>query len=64
MERKKEKEREKGRERERERERETSVLCLFLLSLIGTVRDPMALHKEEKVTNIWTEEEKRIFREK
>ena len=31
---------------------------------VGVVKDPMALHKEGKVTNIWSEEEKRVFRDK
>lgn len=28
------------------------------------IPDPMALHREAKFTNIWTEEEKSIFRDK
>ena len=30
----------------------------------GRILDPMALHRDAKFTNLWTEEEKSIFRDK
>jgi len=39
-----------------------SVVVLSLHA--GLITDPMALYRESKFTNIWTDEEKRVFKEK
>ncbi len=33
-------------------------------SITGQISDPMAVYRESKLANVWTDEEKRIFREK
>ena len=31
---------------------------------VGLIEDPMAFYREAKLTNVWTDDEKKIFREK
>ena len=37
---------------------------VILVLHAGLITDPMAMYRESKVTNIWTDEEKRVFKEK